>query len=51
VAEVRAILAEARPVARGLSPAVEALHAATRAVLTPEQRAWLEANRPTKGKK
>jgi Spy/CpxP family protein refolding chaperone len=51
VAEVRAILAEAQPVARGLRPAVEALHAATRAILTAEQRAWMEANRPPKGKK
>lgn len=44
--EVRAILAEARPIVEALRPAVQALHEALRAVLTDEQRAWLEANRP-----
>ena len=44
--EVHAILATARPIRDALKPAVEALHAAIRAVFTPAQRAWLEANRP-----
>ncbi len=46
--EMRAIMMEALPVARSLRPAVMALHRAIWEVLTPEQRAWLETNRPRK---
>ena len=44
--EVHAILEKARAIRDALKPAVEALHAAIRAVFTPAQRAWLDANRP-----
>lgn len=47
-AEVREILAEGRPIVEALRPFVQALHEALRAVLTDEQRAWLEANRPVR---
>jgi Spy/CpxP family protein refolding chaperone len=43
---VRAILQEGRPLVQQLREPVRALHAATVALLTVEQRAWLEANRP-----
>jgi Spy/CpxP family protein refolding chaperone len=43
--EVRAILATGRPIMEALRPAVHALHLAILAVLTDEQRAWLDANR------
>lgn len=46
--EVRAILAEGRPIVEALRPFVRALHEALRAVLTDEQRAWLAANRPVR---
>lgn len=44
--EVRAILAEGRPIHEALRPDVQALHEAIRAVLTDAQRAWIAANRP-----
>lgn len=44
--EVRAILAEGRPIHEALRPDVIALHEAIRAVFTDAQRAWLAANRP-----
>lgn len=47
--ELRAIMVEARPIADGLRAAVEDLHASIRAVLTPDQRAWLDAHRPARG--
>lgn len=43
--EIRTLMNEARPIARSLQASVMALHVAIQAVLTPEQRAWLEANR------
>lgn len=46
--EIRTILAEARPIVEALRPDVRALHVALWAVLTDEQRAWLEANRPVR---
>lgn len=46
--EVRAILAEGRPIVEALRPDVRALHVALRAVLTDAQRAWLAANRPAR---
>jgi len=44
--EVRAILAEGRPVREALREDVQTLHEAIRAVFTDAQRAWLAANRP-----
>ena len=44
--QVHAILVTARPIAQALRPAVFQLHVAIRAVFTPAQRAWLDANRP-----
>lgn len=44
--EVRAILVTGRPIGEALRPKVQALHEAIKAVFTPAQRAWLEANRP-----
>ena len=44
--EVKAILATARPAAERLRAASAALRTAIQAVLTAEQRAWLEANKP-----
>jgi len=46
LAEVRAILAEGRPIHEALRPDVQALHEAIRAVFTDAQRAWIAANRP-----
>lgn len=43
--EVRAILAEARPIHEALRDDVQALHEAIRAVFTDAQRAWLAAHR------
>ena len=44
--EVRAILAEGRPIHEALREDVQALHEAIRAVFTDAQRAWLAAHRP-----
>lgn len=44
--EIHAILAQGREIREALREDVRALHEAIRAVLTPEQLAWLEANRP-----
>lgn len=44
--EVRAILIEARPIGLTIREDVWALHLAIRAVLTPEQLAWIAAHRP-----
>jgi Spy/CpxP family protein refolding chaperone len=43
--ELRAILVEARPIAESLRAAVEALHDSIEAVLTADQRAWLDEHR------
>jgi Spy/CpxP family protein refolding chaperone len=45
-AEVRAILEEATPARRRLDEAARALTASLLGVLTPAQRAWVEAQRP-----
>lgn len=42
--EVHAILIQGREIAMAMRPDVQALHEATRAVLTDEQRAWLAEN-------
>lgn len=44
--EIRAILATAKPAADRVHAASQALHTAIQAVLTPAQRAWLEAHKP-----
>jgi Spy/CpxP family protein refolding chaperone len=44
--EIRAIAQRAEPILERLRPAMQALHAAIWAVLTPAQRAWIEAHRP-----
>jgi len=44
--EVRAILEKARPILERLKGAFEALHAAIYAVLTADQKAWIEAHKP-----
>jgi hypothetical protein len=44
--EIRAILDEGRTIGEGLREDVHALHAAVLAVLTDEQREWLESHRP-----
>lgn len=44
--EVRAILQTAKAAADRVHAAAAALHAAINAVLTPAQRAWLEAHKP-----
>jgi Spy/CpxP family protein refolding chaperone len=44
--EVRAILEEGRPIGEALREDVRELHEAIFAVLTDEQREWLEAHRP-----
>ncbi|MBM4184245.1 MAG: hypothetical protein FJ207_08445 [Gemmatimonadetes bacterium] len=46
--EVRAIMVEARPIAQSLRAAVLALYQSVLGVLTAEQKAWLEANRPAR---
>lgn len=45
--EVRALLEAARPAASRVRANGEALHTAITAVLTPAQRAWIAARRPT----
>jgi len=49
--EVHTILEQGKAIRDALRPAVEALHAAIRAVLTDAQRAWLDANRPQGGRR
>ncbi|MBX9927623.1 MAG: Spy/CpxP family protein refolding chaperone [Gemmatimonadaceae bacterium] len=46
--EVRAILEKGKTIRDTMKPAFEAMHAAMQAVLTPAQKAWLDANRPPK---
>lgn len=47
--EVHVILEQGKAIRDALRPAVEALHAAIRAVFTDAQRAWLDAHRPPPG--
>lgn len=44
--EIREILMTGRPLADALRADLQALHEALRAILTDEQRAWLDAHRP-----
>ena len=46
-AEVKAILDTAKPVLDRMRAAFDALHTAIEAVLTPAQRAWITAHKPT----
>lgn len=45
-AEVRAILETAKPVLERLHAAFDALHASIYALLTPAQKAWIDAHKP-----
>jgi len=44
--DVRAILETARPILERLHSAFDALHTAIYALLTPEQKAWIDAHKP-----